>query len=268
MRKLRRKFVCVGLISLTVSLKNMKNFSPIYTFILFVYAFVLVSFYFWVGHDLPNSERPLDATDIGVPSVVENRDEPTAMMWQQAPPLETDISTSTHIDETEKVEDHQREESEVRGEQSVQEQETHVKKSDGYEEDHTVIDRRYVYAMEHAVWPEVERPESQEGKPVLYPKLKPICGCESSYAGKWWDEPRQFENGEVLMNYSGNDDVGMCQINLTHNARKAKVLGYNLYTRGGNIRYANWLFERNGSAPWYESAHCWRHAFEPDGDLI
>lgn len=136
-------------------------------------------------------------------------------------------------------------------------------------EEMTPLHLEYLKAREQALWPEISRPSPVNGDPVLYPKLVPICACESSYAGAWWGEPRQyFSNGNVVMNFEGNDDVGMCQINLTENAKKANILGYDLYTRAGNISYANWLFERQGSAPWFRSNHCWRKAFQTDSDLI
>ncbi len=118
-------------------------------------------------------------------------------------------------------------------------------------------DQAYNQASKTAVWPAGDRPKPVNGQPVLYPKLKTICSCESSYSGTAYGTPRQFENGKVLKNYGGNDDIGMCQINLTQFASMASKLGYDLYTPAGNINFANWLFEREGSAPWYKSKHCW-----------
>lgn len=123
-------------------------------------------------------------------------------------------------------------------------------------------DPLYDAASKTAIWPNGPPPAPVNGMPVLYPQLKPICSCESSYSGTWHDTPRQYENGVVLRNYSGNDDVGMCQINLTQFGDTAQKLGYDLMTPAGNINFANWLFQREGSAPWYKSEHCWKHAFE------
>jgi hypothetical protein len=119
----------------------------------------------------------------------------------------------------------------------------------------------YNESMERAVWPSGPQPTAPDGSPVLYPELRPICSCESSYHGTWWDAPRHYENGNVLRNYDGNDDVGLCQINLTTYGEMAQKLGYDLYSPEGNILFANWLFEQKGSAPWYKSEKCWRKSF-------
>lgn len=119
----------------------------------------------------------------------------------------------------------------------------------------------YAEAATRAIFPSGGRPKPIGGIPVLYPELVPICACESSFHGAWWDMPRHFENGRVLMNYSGNDDIGMCQINISVYGETARRLGYDLETVEGNINFSNWLFEREGSAPWYHSESCWRAAF-------
>ena len=121
----------------------------------------------------------------------------------------------------------------------------------------------YIAAKERAVYPSGPRPKPYaSGVPALYPELRYICACESSIEGTPWGKPRQFENGKVLWNYDGSDDVGMCQINLSAHEQIAKELGYNLFETKGNINYANLLFEREGSAPWFKSEGCWRKMFE------
>lgn len=118
----------------------------------------------------------------------------------------------------------------------------------------------YAAAKRRAVWPKGSRPSAEDGKPALYPELVPICSCESSYSGTWRDMPRQYENGRVITNYGGGADVGMCQINVDAHGAEASELGFDLYSPEGNIGFANWLFEREGSAPWYKSEPCWRKA--------
>ena len=121
---------------------------------------------------------------------------------------------------------------------------------------------RYEEAKSHALYPTGPRPANVDGHPKLYPQLIKICACESSYNGKSWDVPRQYENGKVIENYMGSDDVGMCQINVTAHGAMSTEMGYDLYTTDGNINFSNWLFEQEGSAPWFKSEKCWLHSLE------
>lgn len=101
--------------------------------------------------------------------------------------------------------------------------------------------------------------ETSDGAATLIPELVPVCACES--AGVAWGTPIQFDaNGNVVMNQKGTGDVGMCQINLRLHAATAKALGYDIFTRDGNIKFANWLFEQDGYRPWEASRTCWQHA--------
>lgn len=91
---------------------------------------------------------------------------------------------------------------------------------------------------------------------VLNPLLKPVCACES--VGNRYGEPRQFNSdGTVIRGVINNQDIGMCQINLTYHGKAAEKMGIDLFTEQGNIRYANWLFEQSGYTPWNWSKPCW-----------
>jgi len=104
---------------------------------------------------------------------------------------------------------------------------------------------------------------SDTAEPTLHPNLKPVCACESSYSGKASGEPRQYDsNGNVIKGNLNANDIGMCQINRRYHISKAKALGYDIYTREGNIRYANHLYERKGLQPWKWSKPCWGNAVE------
>jgi len=48
----------------------------------------------------------------------------------------------------------------------------------------------------------------------------------------------------------------MCQINQRYHKDTAERLGWNIETPYGNIKYANWLYERKGAYPWRASGHC------------
>jgi hypothetical protein len=88
------------------------------------------------------------------------------------------------------------------------------------------------------------------------PKLQRICGCES--VGNPNKEPQQFHpDGTVIRGVINNLDIGMCQINLKYHGARAEELGIDLFTREGNLTYANMLYTTQGSTPWNWSKSCW-----------
>lgn len=58
--------------------------------------------------------------------------------------------------------------------------------------------------------------------------------------------------GEVNSN-----DIGLYQINTRYHLKKAKELGYDIFTEEGNTAYAIWLYGKEGTKPWNASKHCW-----------
>lgn len=93
-------------------------------------------------------------------------------------------------------------------------------------------------------------------KVTLRPALVPICACESG--GGKTGTPRQFdENGEVLRGKVNHLDVGMCQVNLKYHQKTAERMGLDLLTEEGNITYANFLYDTQGTRPWTWSRPCW-----------
>lgn len=82
------------------------------------------------------------------------------------------------------------------------------------------------------------------------PILVEIAKCESRF--------RQFdENGNVLKGTIIKEDVGVMQINERYHLKKSKDLGYDIHTLDGNMAYAKWLYEKEGTRPWNSSAKCW-----------
>lgn len=80
--------------------------------------------------------------------------------------------------------------------------------------------------------------------------MKNIARCESG--------ERQFnQDGTVLRGQLNPHDVGYFQINEQYHLEKSKSLGYDIYSFDGNIRYALWLYEREGTRPWNWSKSCW-----------
>lgn len=86
--------------------------------------------------------------------------------------------------------------------------------------------------------------------------LVPVCSCEST--GVRDSIPRQYDsNGDVLRGKINHHDVGMCQINETYHLAEAQKLGMDIYTPAGNIQFANYLYEHQGTKPWNWSKGCW-----------
>ena len=83
-------------------------------------------------------------------------------------------------------------------------------------------------------------------EPIMYA----IAGCESHY--------HQYDaNGSISRGIVNNLDVGVMQINEHYHAATAAKLGLDLYTMQGNAAYAQYLYDREGTAPWSSSEPCW-----------
>lgn len=101
-------------------------------------------------------------------------------------------------------------------------------------------------------------PEIPPNPPVDYasPILKRICSCEST--GQPNNEPRQFNtDGSVVKGKINPLDTGACQVNLKYHEAASEKFGYDLFTRDGNISYANHLYQEQGTQPWSWSRGCW-----------
>lgn len=82
------------------------------------------------------------------------------------------------------------------------------------------------------------------------PIMANIAWCESKY--------RQHDtSGAVLRGVVNNRDVGIMQINETYHAATAGALGIDLHTLEGNLQFARYLYEREGTRPWSSSKGCW-----------
>ncbi|MFZ2038787.1 MAG: hypothetical protein WAV11_02525 [Minisyncoccia bacterium] len=82
------------------------------------------------------------------------------------------------------------------------------------------------------------------------PILAEIAKCESTF--------RHFmSNGEVLRGIVNNGDVGVMQINERYHKDTATKLGFDLETIDGNLAYAKWLYDKEGTYPWISSSPCW-----------
>jgi SepF-like predicted cell division protein (DUF552 family) len=83
-----------------------------------------------------------------------------------------------------------------------------------------------------------------------YPVLADIARCESDF--------RQFdEHGEILRGKVDSNDVGVMQINEHFHWKISKKLGHDIHTLKGNLEYAKYLYEEQGTKPWKASKPCW-----------
>ena len=82
--------------------------------------------------------------------------------------------------------------------------------------------------------------------------LAKIAQCES--------RDRHFEaDGKVLRGEHNPADIGRYQINIKYWEKKAKELGYDIYTEAGNEAMALHLYREYGTAPWKRSQPCWQN---------
>lgn len=82
------------------------------------------------------------------------------------------------------------------------------------------------------------------------PVMIDIARCESRF--------RQLDSsGKVLKNPTSSA-MGVFQVMASLHAGPAMDnLGYNIYTLQGNVAYARYLYEKNGTRDWNASKHCW-----------
>jgi hypothetical protein len=82
------------------------------------------------------------------------------------------------------------------------------------------------------------------------PILADIAWCESRL--------RHFgKDGQIFRGTIDSDDIGIMQINTRYHANRAEKLGLDIYSLSGNLDYAKYLYEKEGSKPWRSSQACW-----------
>ncbi|HJO89804.1 MAG: hypothetical protein QGH85_00155 [Candidatus Pacebacteria bacterium] len=83
-----------------------------------------------------------------------------------------------------------------------------------------------------------------------YPVMAEVAKCESRF--------RHFKkNGDIIRGEINRADVGVMQINEHYHKKTADKLGISLYTLQGNVDYATYLFNKEGTSPWLASSKCW-----------
>lgn len=82
------------------------------------------------------------------------------------------------------------------------------------------------------------------------PILAKIAKCESGF--------RQVgSDGMVLRGIVNKSDLGLLQVNEYYHGERASDLGYDLTTVNGNLAYAQYLYDKEGTQPWSASKKCW-----------
>lgn len=82
------------------------------------------------------------------------------------------------------------------------------------------------------------------------PVMAAVAGCESKF--------KHFDTrGNVIRGETVSEDIGVMQINETYHLGAAQKLGYDIYSVNGNLTYARYLFQKEGTAPWLSSVKCW-----------
>ncbi len=82
------------------------------------------------------------------------------------------------------------------------------------------------------------------------PILADIAWCESRMR-------QSNADGEVMRGMIDRDDLGVMQINTRFHGKKARELGLDLHSLGGNLEYAQYLYDKEGTKPWFSSKACW-----------
>lgn len=108
---------------------------------------------------------------------------------------------------------------------------------------------------------EVEPKQSKTTREVVEeyfsdaPIMIEVAYCESRF--------RQVdEYGNPLRGRVNSADVGVMQINEKYHAATASKLGHDLLSLEGNLAYARYLYETQGTKPWVHSSPCWNDVRE------
>jgi hypothetical protein len=106
---------------------------------------------------------------------------------------------------------------------------------------------------------DLEQPKTTKGIVEDYfsdiPIMVDVAYCESRFT--------MFDaDGSVHRGVVNPQDVGVMQINEKYHLETSIKLGLNIHTLEGNLDYARFLYETQGTAPWEYSSHCWNKSRE------
>ena len=98
--------------------------------------------------------------------------------------------------------------------------------------------------------PYIVEPETKQ-EIIIPEELQKIFNCESG------NTHYEKDGVTVLRGKLNNQDVGIAQINLYYHQKQAEEMGLDLFKEEDNIKYALWLYEKEGNTPWNWSKPCW-----------
>jgi hypothetical protein len=91
------------------------------------------------------------------------------------------------------------------------------------------------------------------------PIMSEIARCESRF--------RQFDDSGMPLDGGAGSMIGIFQINAPVHANFAKGMGMDIYTVDGNLAYAKYLYQHEGTNPWLSSFDCWHNASQTNASL-
>jgi hypothetical protein len=87
------------------------------------------------------------------------------------------------------------------------------------------------------------------------PVMIAIASCESSF--------REFNSLGMPLNGGSGGMIGIFQISTAIHGPIALSMGMDINTVAGNMAYANYLYQQNGTTPWLSSFPCWNPIVNP-----
>lgn len=82
------------------------------------------------------------------------------------------------------------------------------------------------------------------------PVMIQVARCESTFQ-------HTLADGSILRGRVDSADTGVMQINERYHLKTAAAMGLNLEDLHGNMAYARYLYEKQGTTPWNSSSACW-----------
>jgi hypothetical protein len=82
------------------------------------------------------------------------------------------------------------------------------------------------------------------------PVMQEVAWCESKFV-------HYLQDGTTLRGHVVSSDIGVMQVNEYYHGATSRTMGIDIHTLEGNLAYARYLYERQGTQPWNASRHCW-----------
>jgi len=83
------------------------------------------------------------------------------------------------------------------------------------------------------------------------PVLANIAWCESRMR-------HLDKDGNIFRGQVNSQDIGVMQINTHYHEATATQMGIDIHSLAGNLEYAEYLYDTEGTKPWNSSGACWK----------